>query len=174
MDNHGHTPSAPEPLTHANIGNFPDDTLMTEALASSKGDSFLTVDQSSSEQDNSDAHSVASNFSSTRSATSSVYDFVEEHGRTYHKYKEGKYVLPNDVEEQNRLDIQHQLALKLLEGKVTTSTCPRNRAECVGRYNWNRNMGYRIRAAIPPSQRHWDRSQSHSTRIRTRELPIRN
>jgi hypothetical protein len=89
MDNHGHTLSATEPLTHANIDNFPDDTLMTEAVTSSRGDSILTVDHSSSEQDKSDAHSVASNFSSTHSATSSVYDFVEEHGRTYHKYKEG-------------------------------------------------------------------------------------
>jgi SAM-dependent methyltransferase len=124
MDNHGHTPSATEPLTHANIDSFPDDTLMTEALASSKGDSILTVDHSSSEQDNSDAYSVASNFSSTHSATSSVYDFVEEHGRTYHKYKEGQYVLPNDVEEQNRLDLQHQLALKLLKGRLQLAPVP--------------------------------------------------
>jgi hypothetical protein len=99
MDNHGHTPSATEPLTHVNIDNFPDNTLMTEALGSSKGDFILTVDHSSLEQDNSDAHSVASNFSFIHSATLSIYDFVEEHGRIYYKYKKGKYVLPNDVEE---------------------------------------------------------------------------
>jgi ubiquinone/menaquinone biosynthesis C-methylase UbiE len=43
---------------------------------------------------------------------------VEEHGRTFHKYKEGKYVLPNDGEEQNRLDLQHHLFLKLVEGRL--------------------------------------------------------
>ncbi|KAH6658333.1 S-adenosyl-L-methionine-dependent methyltransferase [Truncatella angustata] len=33
------------------------------------------------------------------SATSSVYHFVEEFGRTFHRYKEGKYFLPNDEQE---------------------------------------------------------------------------
>jgi SAM-dependent methyltransferase len=126
MDNRGYTPSVAEPLTHANVDNVPDDKLMTEASASSIGDSILEVDHSSSTQDDSDTHSIASSFSSTHSATSSVYDFVEEHGRTYHKYKEGKYVLPNDVEEQNRLDLQHQLVLKLLEGRLHLAPIPAN------------------------------------------------
>ena len=30
------------------------------------------------------------------SVTSSLYHFVDENGRTYHKYKDGKYMLPND------------------------------------------------------------------------------
>ncbi|CAK7217365.1 hypothetical protein SCUCBS95973_003124 [Sporothrix curviconia] len=55
---------------------------------------------------------------SSISATSSVYEFVEQYGRTYHKYKEGKYLLPNDEQEQNRLDLQHHLATRLLEGKL--------------------------------------------------------
>ncbi|KAK6214103.1 hypothetical protein LQW54_004705 [Pestalotiopsis sp. IQ-011] len=32
---------------------------------------------------------------------------VEENGRTYHGYKDGKYLLPNDGTEQDRLDLQH-------------------------------------------------------------------
>ncbi|OAA65534.1 methyltransferase domain-containing protein [Niveomyces insectorum RCEF 264] len=55
---------------------------------------------------------------SSMSASSSVYDFVEKFGRTYHRYKEGKYLLPNDEQEQNRLDLQHHLATRLLEGKL--------------------------------------------------------
>ncbi|ERT01406.1 hypothetical protein HMPREF1624_02652 [Sporothrix schenckii ATCC 58251] len=55
---------------------------------------------------------------SSISASSSVYEFVEEYGRTYHKYKEGKYLLPNDEQEQNRLDLQHHLATRLLQGKL--------------------------------------------------------
>jgi len=56
--------------------------------------------------------------SSSVSVSSSVYDFVEEFGRTYHRYKEGKYYLPNDEQEQSRLDLQHELALRLLDGKL--------------------------------------------------------
>ncbi|KAF3763177.1 hypothetical protein M406DRAFT_340819 [Cryphonectria parasitica EP155] len=41
------------------------------------------------------------------SASSSVFDFVEEHGRTWHRYHEGKYMLPNDIPEQERLDLEH-------------------------------------------------------------------
>lgn len=32
---------------------------------------------------------------------------VKENGRTYHGYKDGKYWLPNDATEQDRLDLQH-------------------------------------------------------------------
>ncbi|KAK4118906.1 S-adenosyl-L-methionine-dependent methyltransferase [Parathielavia appendiculata] len=43
------------------------------------------------------------------SAASSLYEFVQEHGRTFHKYKEGKYFLPND---------QHSISKFLLKGKL--------------------------------------------------------
>ncbi|KKY29844.1 putative methyltransferase domain-containing protein [Diaporthe ampelina] len=33
----------------------------------------------------------------------------EENGRTYHNYHEGRYYLPNDAAEQDRLDLQHKL-----------------------------------------------------------------
>jgi len=52
------------------------------------------------------------------SVGSSVYDFAEENGRTYHKYKEGKYFLPNDEFEQDRLDLQHQIFIMTLDGKL--------------------------------------------------------
>ncbi|KAK2757483.1 methyltransferase domain-containing protein [Colletotrichum kahawae] len=56
--------------------------------------------------------------SSSASVASSVYRFVEEFGRTYHRYKEGKYFLPNDEQEQGRLDLQHAIALRILDGKL--------------------------------------------------------
>ncbi|GAP83985.2 putative methyltransferase domain-containing protein [Rosellinia necatrix] len=53
---------------------------------------------------NSDAVSITDSVkSSTMSIDSSLYHFVEENGRTYHKYKQGRYFLPNDLAEQERL-----------------------------------------------------------------------
>jgi len=49
--------------------------------------------------------------SSTMSVRTSLYEFVQENGRTYHRYKDGSYFLPNDEMEQDRLDLQHQLFL---------------------------------------------------------------
>jgi hypothetical protein len=41
---------------------------------------------------------------STASVTSSIFAYEEENGRTYHAYKAGKYVMPNDEGEQERMD----------------------------------------------------------------------
>ncbi|TVY80933.1 Secondary metabolism regulator laeA [Lachnellula suecica] len=51
---------------------------------------------------------------STTTAGSEVFNHFEEHGRTYHAYKPGKYLLPNDEKEQDRLDLQHHLWLLTL------------------------------------------------------------
>jgi hypothetical protein len=47
---------------------------------------------------------------STESLRSSVYAYEEEHGRTYHAFHAGNYMLPNDKGEQERTD-RHYLAL---------------------------------------------------------------
>ncbi|KAF2179821.1 S-adenosyl-L-methionine-dependent methyltransferase [Zopfia rhizophila CBS 207.26] len=57
--------------------------------------------------------------SSTTSARSEVYALVEEFGRTYHGYKAGKYILPNDKKERDRLDLQHVLFLMTIDGKLS-------------------------------------------------------
>ncbi|OLN81082.1 Trans-aconitate 2-methyltransferase 12 [Colletotrichum chlorophyti] len=41
--------------------------------------------------------------SSTASVSSSILDYREENGRTYHRYKDGKYAIPNDEKENDRL-----------------------------------------------------------------------
>lgn len=46
---------------------------------------------------------TARNRTSTYSMTSSVAERLEENGRTYHSYKDGKYLLPNDEAELDRL-----------------------------------------------------------------------
>jgi hypothetical protein len=56
--------------------------------------------------------------SSTDSVRPSICNYVEENGRRYHKYKEGKYYFQNDKDEQDRLDLQHNLFLLTLDGKL--------------------------------------------------------
>jgi hypothetical protein len=41
---------------------------------------------------------------STQSITSSIYEHEKENGRSYHAFHAGKYVMPNDEGEQNRMD----------------------------------------------------------------------
>ncbi|KAI8623129.1 S-adenosyl-L-methionine-dependent methyltransferase [Xylariaceae sp. FL1651] len=62
-----------------------------------------------------------SHLSSTQSIHSSIYDHVIENGRTYHRFKEGKYMLPNDEKEQKRLNYQHELYTAVLNGKLYIS-----------------------------------------------------
>ncbi|KAH7157274.1 S-adenosyl-L-methionine-dependent methyltransferase [Dactylonectria estremocensis] len=56
--------------------------------------------------------------SSTDSLASSIIDYRRENGRTYHRYKDGKYKLPNDDKENDRLDLQHHLFLLSFDDKL--------------------------------------------------------
>ncbi|KAF4840238.1 Secondary metabolism regulator LAE1 [Colletotrichum siamense] len=53
---------------------------------------------------------------SSKSVTSSLLQYRVENGRTYHFYKEGKYVMPNDDRESDRLDAQHRIMVITLGG----------------------------------------------------------
>ncbi|KAF4445598.1 methyltransferase [Fusarium austroafricanum] len=57
----------------------------------------------------------------TASATSSIYNYQYENGRRYHAFREGQYVLPNDDQEQQRLDLQHHIWRLLLGGALHTA-----------------------------------------------------
>ncbi|KAK6840740.1 S-adenosyl-L-methionine-dependent methyltransferase [Apiospora arundinis] len=78
----------------------------------------FSVDTDLDESDADSALGDVSRPSSTASVASSIFEFVEENGRTYHRYKEGKYWMPNDAEEQSRLDLQHQICTKLFKGRL--------------------------------------------------------
>ncbi|KAM5343820.1 hypothetical protein ACJ41O_012357 [Fusarium nematophilum] len=60
----------------------------------------------------------------TASITSSIYHYQYENGRRYHAYREGQYVLPNDDQEQQRLDLQHHIWRLLLGGHLYTAPLP--------------------------------------------------
>ncbi|KAM6505944.1 hypothetical protein FSOLCH5_014121 [Fusarium solani] len=60
-------------------------------------------------------------FSEIASLASSIVKYRVENGRTYHAYKAGSYILPNDDQENDRLDQQHHLALLTLNGQLFIS-----------------------------------------------------
>jgi SAM-dependent methyltransferase len=54
---------------------------------------------------------------STTSLTSSVFNYEEENGRSYHGFHRGKYILPNDEEEQERMNTHHRSIRLILDSK---------------------------------------------------------
>ncbi|KAI5858314.1 S-adenosyl-L-methionine-dependent methyltransferase [Tricharina praecox] len=54
----------------------------------------------------------------TPSLASSIYSYTYENGRRYHAYRSGKYALPNDETEQDRLDMAHHLSLLHMRGAL--------------------------------------------------------
>ncbi|KAF4777492.1 hypothetical protein HER10_EVM0002621 [Colletotrichum scovillei] len=75
----------------------------------------IVVDEFSDDASSDRATSIAS---SSTSLSSSILQHRIENGRTYHKYKEGKYNYPNDEKESDRLDLQHNLYLLTLDYKL--------------------------------------------------------
>ncbi|KAF4851988.1 Secondary metabolism regulator LAE1 [Colletotrichum siamense] len=71
---------------------------------------------------------IGSSIASSRtSLRDSIIDYRIENGRSYHRYKEGKYNLPNDDQENDRLDSNHQLWLITLDDKLGVAPpCEKN------------------------------------------------
>ncbi len=58
------------------------------------------------------------------SLRSSIYNHRYENGRTYHAFRDGQYPIPNDEEEQARLDLLHHLFTMVLGGELYTAPLP--------------------------------------------------
>ncbi|KAF6844656.1 methyltransferase domain-containing protein [Colletotrichum musicola] len=57
------------------------------------------------------------------SLRSTILEYRLENGRTYHKVSDGKYILPNDAREQDRLDITNHLWSLTWDGQLCN--CPK-------------------------------------------------
>ncbi|RPA81281.1 S-adenosyl-L-methionine-dependent methyltransferase [Ascobolus immersus RN42] len=87
---------------------------------------LLSVEAPLEISDNSDAHSTltaesdgeSSDGASLFSAASSVFDFVYENGRRYTNRRDGKYMLPNDEAEEERLNVGHAAFFFMLKGEL--------------------------------------------------------
>ncbi|GAD96964.1 UMTA methyltransferase family protein [Paecilomyces variotii No. 5] len=72
-------------------------------------------------EDDSGSDYYSDGASDLTSLSSSVQSYVYENGRRYHSYREGKYVLPNDEKEMERLDFVHHLFMLTLHGDLYKS-----------------------------------------------------
>ncbi|OJJ42513.1 hypothetical protein ASPZODRAFT_1313209 [Penicilliopsis zonata CBS 506.65] len=68
-----------------------------------------------SESDNVSLSSGGSDYTSLRS---SVLDYEYENGRRYQSYRKGEYLLPNDEDEQDRMDLLHHVYSMVLDGEL--------------------------------------------------------
>ncbi|EXL64771.1 hypothetical protein FOPG_18975 [Fusarium oxysporum f. sp. conglutinans race 2 54008] len=85
-------------------------------MATTSGDVIVAPnDNDAGDQDSSLGDETTS---STASLRSSILDYRHENGRTYHRFKDGKYNLPNDERENERLDLQHYLFLLTFDNKL--------------------------------------------------------
>lgn len=64
-----------------------------------------------------DAESISDQSDST-SVGSSIFDHSYVNGRRYHRYRHGRYPIPNDEAEQNREDMLHTMMMEATDGKL--------------------------------------------------------
>ncbi|CZR54890.1 related to methyltransferase [Phialocephala subalpina] len=93
-------------------------TESVSAPPSELGSDAIVVDSDLSDADS--ALGGMSTASSTVSLRDSIYEYIEENGRTYHAYRAGgtSYLVPNDEAEQERLDLQHHLFRMTMDGAL--------------------------------------------------------
>lgn len=65
--------------------------------------------------------------SSTVSIGTSILNYRTENGRTYHSYKEGRYLAPNDDAENDRLDLQHHIFSLTFNNKLLIAPIPKEK-----------------------------------------------
>ncbi|KAH7143773.1 S-adenosyl-L-methionine-dependent methyltransferase [Dactylonectria macrodidyma] len=95
-----------QPQPEAQQGLLHGDTPI-EAGGSDSDDEFSASDL--------DAETLASE---STSLSSSVYEHSFQNGRRYHRYRHGRYPLPNDEAEQNREDMLHAMMLEATDGRL--------------------------------------------------------
>ncbi|WDK22659.1 methyltransferase domain-containing protein [Colletotrichum graminicola] len=113
----------------------------------------------------------ASNHSASTSLSNSVRDYVFENSRRYHKYMEGRYLMPNDEPEQEREDMKHAMCVNVMDGKLHCAPIenPQKVVDIgTGTGIWAIDSGRRI----PRSRRRRHRPQSHPADLAPPQRPL--
>ncbi|KAE9579747.1 hypothetical protein CGMCC3_g4315 [Colletotrichum fructicola] len=93
-----------------------DAAVQPEVQPENNPENVLTADDTEEEEGQSvDGRSLAP---STESLRPSLFDYRQENGRTYHRYKDGKYIFPNDERESDRLDMEFQIWMISLDDRL--------------------------------------------------------
>ncbi|KAI9799047.1 MAG: hypothetical protein M1833_004241 [Piccolia ochrophora] len=102
--------SAPNPLSQSDHQNAPtgaQDTTSSDTAIEAEAEGESDVDSSLGDDTS----------SYTASLTSTVLDYQYENGRRYHAYKSGAYILPNDEQELDRLDLTNGMIRHMMKGR---------------------------------------------------------
>ncbi|PMB73726.1 Secondary metabolism regulator LAE1 [Beauveria bassiana] len=65
-----------------------------------------------------DADSIDDDHSDSTSLRSSILEHSYVNGRRYHRYRHGRYPIPNDEAEQNREDMLHTMMMESTDGRL--------------------------------------------------------
>ncbi|KAJ3516590.1 hypothetical protein NM208_g14824 [Fusarium decemcellulare] len=96
---------------------FGPDTQLQETLAANPLQA--DVGRPDNPQDGDSAYNASDASSSLQaSLASSILNYKYENGRRYHAFREGTYLVPNDEEEQDRMDLVHHLYCLALGGEL--------------------------------------------------------
>ncbi|EEU43145.1 uncharacterized protein NECHADRAFT_83604 [Fusarium vanettenii 77-13-4] len=156
--------------------NDPEQTQQEEPLPQSQGllHGNALIEAGGSDEDGEfsasdfDADSIAGNSDST-SIGSSIYEHSFQNGRRYHRYRHGRYPLPNDEAEQNREDMLHAMMLEATDGRLCYAPIGKNPQNIAGTGIWAIEMGDKYPSAevlgldlspiqpcwVPPNVKSW-------------------
>ncbi|KAH8896217.1 S-adenosyl-L-methionine-dependent methyltransferase [Thozetella sp. PMI_491] len=82
-------------------------------------DTIAVADEANAEDDDEfEAEPFDAVSNASTSIKSSLLEHSFENGRRYHKYRNGRYPIPNDDVEQNRDDMKHAMMLELTDGQL--------------------------------------------------------
>lgn len=113
------TPSQPSALTQSNL----DTQTQSQDNAEDPLQSVLHLEPDTQSQSDTDS-AFDANSSASTSLASSILHYEYSNGRRYAGYRSGQYLLPNDEQEQDRLDLLHHIFLLILGGKLYAAPIP--------------------------------------------------
>lgn len=108
-----HTAHDASPTTHDNAAHNAPPTSLHDTHGALQPVTHLEPDSGSDTDSAYDGTSSAST-----SLASSILNYEYSNGRRYHGFRSGAYVLPNDEQEQDRLDLLHHIFTLILGGRL--------------------------------------------------------
>lgn len=107
--------SPPEPMSSVPISLTPPPPPPD---VNNEGEAVIEADPHAPNVDDGYASASDGGSAASTSISSSIRDYNFENRRRYHKFKEGRYFLPNDDIEQEREYMKHAMVMNLCEGRL--------------------------------------------------------